>query len=194
VGDPVLHLLAGPNGAGKTTLVAQIIRTTTHLPFVNADELASRHWPGDELRHGHDASRLAQQLREQLLDDGASFIAETVFSHPSKVELVRSARRRGYRVTLHVVLVTEELAVARVQTRLRNGGHDVPEQKVRERFHRLWPLVAEAISIADESFVYDNTSSMQPHRLVAAFLSGRISGEANWPAWTPTPLRDLTRP
>ena len=190
--DAVVHLLAGPNGAGKTTLVRHVIAPVTHLPFVNADELAALHWPGSELEHGHEASQLARHVREQMLANRKSFITETVFSHPSKLQLVRDARSSGFRVTLYVVMIPEELAVARVRERVRNNGHDVPEEKVRERFRRLWPLVAEAIAIADESFVYDNTSAGKPHRLIATFLSGRISGKADWPAWTPAPLQALT--
>jgi len=193
VSDAVLHLLAGPNGAGKSTLVRDVVAPVTFLPFVNADDLAALHWPGSELEHGHEASRLARQTREQLLALRRSFIAETVFSHASKLELVREARARGFRVTLHVVMIPEELAVARVRARVHNNGHDVPEEKVRGRIHRLWPLVTEAIAIADESFVYENTSAGKPHRLIATFLSGRISGKADWPAWTPAPLQTLTR-
>lgn len=190
--DAVLHLVAGPNGAGRTTLVRHVIAPVAHLPFVNADELAARHWPGAELEHGHDASELARRAREQLLDHRRSFITATVFSHPSKLDLVRDARSNGYRVTLHVVVIPEELAVARVRERVRNSGHDVPEEKVRARFHRLWPLVAEAISIADESYVYDNSSARNPHRLIAAFLAGRVSGGATWPRWSPTDLQELS--
>jgi predicted ABC-type ATPase len=193
VSDAVLHLLAGPNGAGKSTLVRDVVAPVTFLPFVNADELAALHWPGSELEHGHEASQLARHVREQMLANRKSFITETVFSHPSKLQLMRDAHSSGFRVTLHVVMIPEELAVARVRARVHNSGHDVPEQKVRARFHRLWPLVTEAIALADESFVYDNTLAVNPHRLIATFLSGRISGKADWPAWTPAPLQTLTR-
>lgn len=189
--DPVLHLLAGPNGAGKSTLCREVIAPVTHLPFVNADAIAHAQWPSDELAHGHEASALAARTRTALLEQRRSFITETVFSHPSKLELVHDARRRGYRVTLHVVMIPEELAVFRVRERVLNRGHDVPEQKVRERFHRLWPLVAEAITVADESYVYDNSSAVRPHQLVAAFLSGRPSGPVHWPQWTPRQLIHL---
>lgn len=190
--DTVLHLVVGPNGAGKTTLVRHVIAPVTHLPFVNADELAARHWPGSELEHGHEASRLARRAREQLLSNRRSFIAETVFSHPSKLDLVREARSSGYRLTLHVVVIPEVLAVARVRERVLNSGHDVPEEKVRARFHRLWPLVVEAIGIADECFVYDNSSAKNAHRVMATFMMGRLIGSANWAAWTPAQLRALT--
>lgn len=190
--DTVLHLVVGPNGAGKTTLVRHVIAPVTHLPIVNADELAAHHWPGSELEHGHEASRLARRAREQLLSRKRSFITETVFSHPSKLDLIREARSTGYRVSLHVVVIPEPLAIARVRERVLNGGHDVPEEKVRARFHRLWPLVVEGIGHADESFVYDNSSAKNAHRVVARFMMGRIIGSANWAAWTPAELRALS--
>ena len=56
---PVLHLLAGPNGSGKTTFYEQVVAPATHLPFVNADHIAADRWPGEELQHGHEASRHA---------------------------------------------------------------------------------------------------------------------------------------
>jgi predicted ABC-type ATPase len=64
---------------------------------------------------------------------------ETVFSHPSKRQLVEAAIDTGYLVSLHVVMVPEGLAVARVAQRVRDGGHDVPEDKIRSRYLRLWP-------------------------------------------------------
>lgn len=68
---------------------------------------------------------------------GKSFIAETVFSHPSKLELVDEARMHEYTVVLHVVMIPEKLAVQRVRYRVRAGGHDVPEDKIRQRYQRL---------------------------------------------------------
>jgi predicted ABC-type ATPase len=188
VTDPVLHLLVGPNGAGKTTLFEQVIEAVTHLEFVNADRIAAERWPGDEERHGHDASDLAARRRSELFDERRSFVSETVFSHPSKVDLVRDAKRRGYLVTLHVVVVPVELTVARVAHRVARGGHSVPEDKIRARYDRLWPYVTDAVHLADHAFVYDNSRARTPHRLVATFDHGRLVGAPSWPAWTPAPL------
>jgi predicted ABC-type ATPase len=187
--DPVLHLLAGPNGAGKSTLHDLVIGPVTKLEFVNADVLAARRWPVDAAAHAYDASRLAAERRDELLAARTSFVTETVFSHESKVDLVKAATAAGYIVTLHVVLVPEDLAVARVVNRVRNDGHDVPEDKVRSRYQRLWPLVAEAIVLADEARVYDNASASKPFRLVAAFERGVPVSKPGWPRWTPGELR-----
>lgn len=102
--------------------------------------------------------------------------------HPSKVDLVRSAHEADYSVALHVVLIPEELAVERVQRRVRHGGHDVPEDKIRERHRRLWDLVANAIEMADTATIYDNSRRTGP-RIVAQFTGGTVVGAPRWPTW-----------
>lgn len=189
--DPVVLLLVGPNGAGKTTLYDRVLGPATRLPFVNADLIAKDRWPGEEEQHGWAASIAAAEVRDALIAHRESFITETVFSHPSKVELVSQLIDAGYRVHLHVVIVPEKLAVARVVNRIDNGGHAVPETKVRERFARLWPLVATAITLAHETTVYDNSNAAQPYRLVALFISGRSFGTVSWPSWAPPELREI---
>lgn len=185
---PVLHVLAGPNGSGKSTFVARVLQPVTHLPFVNADEIAAERWPGAELEHAYQASRAAADLRRRMLARGESFITETVFSHHSKVALVTQAVALGYLVNLHVMLVPADLAVARVAERVRRGGHQVPEAKIRERYARLLNLIVEARALADRSTFYDNSRAKMPFRVVATYERGRLVGEADWPAWTPTVL------
>jgi len=189
VADPVLHLLAGPNGSGKTTLFNLVIRPETGLEWVNADDIAAG--LDADPRVAYEASRIAADRRAELIAGHRSFATETVFSHPSKVELVREAAGHGYLVTLHVVLVPEDLAVARVENRVEHGGHDVPEVKIRERYQRLWAHIAEAIMLAHETYVYDNTTAEHAYRFVARFEQGRVVGVANWPAWTPAELRSF---
>lgn len=181
---PVLHLLAGPNGAGKSTLAERVLIPVLGLEFVNADVLAAARWPGEESAHAYEASRLAARRREQLLAERRSFVTETVFSHTSKVDLVRAAVTQGYLVHLHVLLVPVELSVARVADRVRRGGHPVPEEKIRQRHARLWELVAVAARDVDRVTFYDNTSASHPFREVARLDRGRLVGSASWPAWT----------
>jgi predicted ABC-type ATPase len=183
VSTPVLHVLAGPNGSGKSTFVREVLGPTTHLPFINADEIAQQRWPGHEEEHAYDASRAAAEARDQAIAARRSFITETVFSHPSKVDLIAQALAAGYLVELHVVLVPEDLAVARVAHRVALGGHTVPEDKVRQRYRRLWELVAAARAIVHRATFYDNTTASTPFRVVAAYDRGQLAGPPAWPAW-----------
>ena len=183
-----LHLVIGPNGSGKTTFVAEFL--ALELPgyaYVNADEIAKARWPADPAAHAYEAARVAAETRAHLIASGRSLIAETVFSHPSKLDLIRSAQEAGYEVVLHVMLVPEELAVRRVAYRVQAGGHDVPEHKIRERYHRLWRLVAHAIPLAERAVVYDNSRSAGPVK-IAEFFGGLPIGAATWPKWAPAPM------
>jgi predicted ABC-type ATPase len=183
-----LDLVVGPNGAGKSTFVELTLAPL--LPgsvFVNADEIAKQRWPKDPAAHAYDAALIAAETRDKLIELGRSFIAETVFSHPSKLELIDTAKAAGYVVVLHVVLIPEELAVTRVAYRVQSGGHPVAENKIRERYHRLWALVADAISRSDQATVYDNSGRKGP-RIVAQMSDGFIVGSPTWPAWTPQAL------
>jgi len=116
---------------------------------------------------------------------GRSFVAETVFSHPSKLDLIRRARERGYLVTLHVILVPEELSVVRVKLRAAQGGHSVPENKIRSRYRRLWPLIQDALRLTDDAQVYDNSRAARPYREVARYRDGAPDGKPAWPRWSP---------
>jgi predicted ABC-type ATPase len=193
VSDPVLHVIAGPNGAGKTTFFVRVLGPVTHLDLVNADVIAADRWPDSPVEHAYQAAGLAAEDRARRLQARQSFAAETVFSHESKIALLGDAEEAGYRVVLHIVLIPEELAVARVVDRVAHGGHQVPEDKVRARFSRLWGHLGQAVDLVDEARVYDNTRAAQPFRLVATYINGHRTGRPQWPLWTPQELRDAGR-
>ena len=182
---PVVHLIVGPNGAGKTTFHERILKPALRLPFINADVIARSLWPGREEEHGYAAAAKAERERSRALAAGRSFIAETVFSHPSKLEFLRRARKSGYQVTLHVILIPEDLAVVRVRLRREQGGHSVPEAKVRSRYRRLWLHVRNAIPIVDEAVLYDNSRAKTPFRLITRYRDGIPVLTRQHPGWSP---------
>jgi predicted ABC-type ATPase len=184
-----LDLIVGPNGAGKSTFVELVLAPNRPgVTFVNADVIAAQRWPKDPGAHAYEAAEVAAQTRSRLLEIREPFIAETVFSHPSKLELIDAALSADYTVELHVLLVPEELAVQRVAHRVASGGHDVPEEKIRARYARLWPLVAKGIARVDTAHVWDNSRFDGPEE-VALFAGGMQIGACHWPSWTP---RELT--
>ena len=191
---PVLHVLAGPNGAGKSTYVARVLEPGLGLPFINADVIAKQRWPDAVAEHAYEAAELAERQRRALMAQGRSFITETVFSHESKVVLVGDAAALGYLVHLHVVLLPVDVTVQRVRERVRRGEHDVSEDKVRQRYARLWSHVAGATNFADVVDFFDNSRAATPFRLVATMEQGRLVGTPDWPVWTPPELTALGAP
>lgn len=178
-----LDLVAGPNGAGKSTFVALVLAASLRgSPFVNADEIARRRWPDDPERHAYEAAQVAEATRSALIERDEQFIAETVFSHPSKLALIDRARAAGYFVALHVLMLPEDVAVSRVAARVERGGHSVPETKIRARYQRLWALVAVAASKVQSADFWDN-STLDGPALVAELANGELLAPAKWPSW-----------
>ena len=182
---PSIVLLAGPNGAGKSTLYETRVAHRFAGPFINADIIQR-----DELRDlsmaaSYAAARLADERRQEMLDARKSFATETVFSHPSKLEIIESAQRRDYRVVvMHVGVETTDLSVERVRLRHLDGGHDVPEEKIRTRFQRSQPLIRQAVLMADRGMVFDNSSLNQIPQQMVVFGAGRlISAAPVLPEW-----------
>lgn len=168
-----LWLLVGGNGAGKTTFY----RTSglSQFPFVNADRIARRLQPDAPELVVHEAAIEAERLRNRYIESGVSFCAETVFSHPSKLDLLRRAKRQGYELNLVYIHLPPALHVARVVQRVSEGGHEVPSEKIVPRVMRLREHVKEALSICDAALLYDNSDSDRPFELVVSVNSGRVT-------------------
>jgi predicted ABC-type ATPase len=180
-----LDLIVGPNGSGKSTFAQEILaEKPPGILFVNADLIAIERWPEDPESHSYEAARIAEATRTALIESGRQFIAETVFSHPSKIALVDQAQEAGYFVALHVLMLPEHVAVARVASRVERGGHSVPENKIRERYQRLWPLIAVAAAKAQSAAFWDNSTLDGPD-LVAELASAQLLAPPKWPSWTP---------
>ncbi|MEK6262015.1 MAG: hypothetical protein AABP62_25735 [Planctomycetota bacterium] len=107
---------------------------------------------------GYAAAAVVDFIRERLMVHGKSMSFETVMSHPSKIEFFARARTAGYKTYLYFIcLDSVELNVLRVQSRVRRGGHDVPEDKIRERYSRCLDLVGSAVVHCYRSYFFDNS-------------------------------------
>lgn len=85
-----------------------------------------------------------------------SFAIETV---TSAISLAKEAKRNGYYINFHCILTQEkEVNIARVQNRVKLGGHDVPEELIKSRYNRFMNGLPEVIKIADNVKIYDNSS------------------------------------
>jgi predicted ABC-type ATPase len=179
-----LDLIAGPNGAGKTTLYERVIHPgRPGLPFVNADAIAAARFSEAAGRMSYAAAKIAATTRAALIEARLDFCTETVFSHPSKVDLIDSAVAAGYDVVLYVVMVPVELSVRRVAARVAAGGHDVPADKITARYERIWPNVVASVSRCRRCIFYDNSHDAGPIE-VASFRGGLKDYRSRWPNWT----------
>lgn len=122
---PRLIILAGPNGSGKSTFAAQLNDHPwgAHCRFLNADELAEQlgGWNNPECV-AEAQIRIRGQLQLSLLNR-EDIMYETVFSHPSKLTLIRQARELGYFVRLFFICTeSPRINIDRVAERFAKGG------------------------------------------------------------------------
>jgi len=120
--------------------------------------------------------------RNHLLESGQSFIMETVFSHKSKLDLMDKAKKLGYNVYFYFVTTDDpEVNISRVKNRVNIGGHDVPEDKIVNRYYRSLDLLSEAIKLSDRAYLWDNS------KIIAELVAEIHRGEGKIHKHVPTP-------
>jgi predicted ABC-type ATPase len=132
------------------------------------------------------ASLTADFIRTRLLRQTASFTFETVMSHSGKVELLRTAQSLGYRTYLYYIATEDvEINLARVRSRVRDGGHDVPAAKIEERYRRSLKLLTPAIRATNRAYIFDNSKDGTDSILIAEITDGErvLIKHDPLPAW-----------
>jgi predicted ABC-type ATPase len=178
---PQLIFLAGPNGAGKSTFYTAEL-ANLGLPFLNADILQKRIGVSDE-----EAATFTDLARRTYLEQGASFITETVFSDPvgAKLEFLRQAVALGYEVQfIYIGLSSPDLCDARVCTRVMTGGHDVPAERIPRRYSQSLINLKAAMRFLPNVTVYDNSGDAQERRCIWRSVNGQVTFKAaDLPDW-----------
>lgn len=143
---------------------------------------------------GYSAAVLADFVRSELLEAGLSFSFETVLSHKDKISFMREAQVRGYRTYLYFVSTDDpDINVARVQSRVEQGGHAVDERKIRSRYRRSLENLWEACEASNRAYVFDNSGDQ--HVLIVELDEDQVTVHVDeLPAWIErTGLADFLR-
>ena len=129
-----LIIIAGPNGSGKSTLASQL---KLGCDFINADKFEKNllsHITDKEERESK-ATLYVTKAIKTALDENRNFAFETVFATKTIPSFLTKAKEKGYTVTLHYVATEDcEINIKRVAKRVSEGGHDVPQQKIKDRY------------------------------------------------------------
>jgi predicted ABC-type ATPase len=152
-------IIAGPNGAGKTTFARSFLPEEAQCPhFINADLIAAGLSPFAPEEAAIKAGRLMLEEIDESVARGESFAFETTLSGVGYRPHIRRWRGLGYHVSLFFLRLPDpETAIARVATRVRQGGHNIPEGVIRRRFAAgLRNLERLYKSEVDAWIVYDN--------------------------------------
>lgn len=156
-----IMMIAGPNGAGKTTIASVITAQQKDLydEFLNADHIAQALAPSHPGSADLQAGKLMIERFLFYIDSNKSFAFETTASGCNYEKHLKKAQVLGYKIDLVFLwLSSPDQAVKRVAERVKQGGHNIPEEVIRRRYHRgLKNLLAVYLPIADTALVLDNS-------------------------------------
>lgn len=189
-----INVIVGGNGSGKSAFYYRYL-AKFGLPFLNVGELAKEQWPDEPEKHSYEAARLVADRRNLYLSTGQSFCFETVFSHPSKVDFLASAKAKGFIVNLFVIHLDDNCGgatnIGRVSNRVSLGGHHVPEEKIVSRIPRMLKHVSQAVPLCNTISFFDNTLSEHPfHRIAVLNVERTLFTNEDLPAWVDNCIKD----
>ena len=95
---------------------------------------------------------------------------------------MKDAAKQGYKTYLYFLFTDNWLLdIERVKLRVRSGGHDVDDKKIKDRYFRSLKLFKDVALLADTAFLIDNSKNF---RLMTQLVGGKpefVSPE--YPDW-----------
>lgn len=132
----VLYILSGANGSGKSTIAKELL-PEENIVYVNADDIARELCPDNMQSVRIRAGKEFYSQVNKLFSENKSFAMESTLSGVGHIKTIETAHALGYRVVIIYTFVDDASScLARIQTRVKNGGHPVPEDDVIRRFGR----------------------------------------------------------
>lgn len=165
---PVLMVLAGVNGAGKSSIGGNIMLRRAGLAWFNPDAY-TRILVQCGLQPGPANARAWQHgvdLLDQAVAAGHSHAFETTLGGTTVTQKIASAARSHDVLMWFCGLATPEQHIARVAARVAAGGHDIPQNKIKERWVQAPLNLIALMPRLTELRVFDNSADATPGRAV----------------------------
>ena len=128
-----------------------------HLISINDDDYLIF---APEAINSYTVAMTADFFKAQYLKRHLSFSFETVFSHPAKIEILKKAQAEGFRTYMYFVATENpDVNLKRIKQRVKNGGHNVPEDKTIARYHRCLEQIKYALPYLNRAYFFDNSTN-----------------------------------
>ena len=166
-------IIAGPNGAGKTTFATEYLPSEANCPaLINADLIAAGLNPFQPERAAFQAGRMMLEMINACVSRGEDFAFETILSGRGYARMIPQWREQWYCVKRYFLqLPSPDVAIARVSQRVAMGGHHIPKDYTRRRFHSGWDNFQRIYKgLSDESLTWGNGDTPDDSDARAALL------------------------
>jgi len=172
---PILYILAGPNGTGKTTFYSIAVEShfiDKDLPFINVDIITQKLGGYTEENYVK-ASEIYRHTVKGYIESGTDFMIESNLADSRSYDWISLLRTKNYQVVLYY-LSTEDVMIniGRVQRRVAEGGHDIPESIIRSRYFQSHSYLKTKLSEFKEVYLIDNSTDAS--QVKVKFVDGII--------------------
>jgi len=174
-------VIAGVNGAGKSSIAGAKLREAGGEYF-NPDEIARQLRVQDPKLSQYDANAQAWQLGYDNLVNAITldkdYTFETTLGGNSITQLLRDAMKKGTQVRIfYCGLLSAELHIERVRYRVSKGGHNIPEEKIRERYTSSIYNMMTLLPGCYQVVVFDNSAPLNNDKPAIKKLFSVHAGE-----------------
>jgi len=157
----LITVIAGVNGAGKSSIAGARIRQAGGEYF-NPDEIARQLRGEDPTLSQQESNAQAWKMGYDHLVNAITqnmdYTFETTLGGNSITQLLRDAMENGVHIRIfYCGLSSVELHIERVRFRVSRGGHDIPDEKIRERYTRSIHNMMTLLSGCYQVIVFDNS-------------------------------------
>jgi predicted ABC-type ATPase len=179
---PFILVLAGVNGAGKSSVGGGIL-SAHGFPWYNPDafarELVARNGSSRDEANA-DAWAYGKAQLEAAMAEQTNFAFETTLGGTTIPRLLGEAARTHDIVMMFVGLASVDMHLGRVKLRVAQGGHDIPEERIRRRWISsrqnliaLLPRLAQ-LQVFDNSAEADLGEDVPFPLLILEMKDGRV--------------------
>lgn len=155
-------VLAGTNGAGKSSVAGAALESAGGRFYDPDRATRSCIAKGVSLPEANSlAWRRGVRQLERAIRDGSSYAFETTLGGRTITRTLLDAAARGRSVRIwYVGLTSPELHIERVRAKVAEGGHSIPEEKIRERWDSSRKNLIRLLSHARELALFDNSNTV----------------------------------
>jgi predicted ABC-type ATPase len=183
---PTLYILGGANGVGKTTFFENSIVQNfinINLPFINTDNIVKEKFGSYTTENYLRAEQIVRNSIEELIADEKDFLLESNLAKQSDFDWIQLMRKKGYQIILFFLCTGNvEINIKRVEQRVLEGGHNVPESIIRQRYVMSLLYLRKEILLFEEFYLYQNNE--ETATLIVKLIKGKTEFSLNYlPKW-----------
>jgi len=167
---PFIFVLAGVNGAGKSSVGGHLL-TDFDLTWYNPDSFARELIQSSGVTQEEANSQAWEYGRAQLenaIHKKLNFAFETTLGANTIPNMLLEATKTHNVIVWFCGLCSLEQHISRVEKRVANGGHPIPEKKIHERWVNSRINLIKLMPHLTYIQVFDNSQEVADHEDIPA--------------------------